>query len=97
MGEGRSRIIPAGNYLNYSGFSERGNFIGGGDLILYLVVLLVAVSCSWQWIYSRWMTFGTDAWAIKTLMSDTLHFLILGASIIPNLQMRNLGHREGKD
>lgn len=30
MGEWRSRILPAVKYLNYSGFSERGNFIGGG-------------------------------------------------------------------
>lgn len=40
MEEVRNRIMPVSNNLNYSGFSERGNFISGGDLTLYLVVLL---------------------------------------------------------
>ena len=40
-----------------------------GSLIPYLVVLLVAVSYSWQYVYSRRMSFEMDASAIKSLMS----------------------------
>lgn len=33
------------SYLGYSEHSERGNFMGGGSLLLYLVVLLITASC----------------------------------------------------
>ena len=38
--------------LSYLGLSERGNFLGGSSLVPYLVVLPVAVSYSWQYVYS---------------------------------------------
>ena len=45
--------------------------MGRGSLIPYLVVLLVAVSFSWQYVYPRWMSFERNALAIKSLMSGT--------------------------
>ena len=45
------------SYLSYPGISERGTFMGGGGLVSCLLALLVAVSYSWQSVYSRWMSF----------------------------------------
>lgn len=98
MGEGRSKISPVINYLNYWGCSESRNFVGGSGLIPYLVVFLVAVLCSWQRVYSRRMSFQWMPRQSKpSCQTLRLYLLILGASIIPNLQMRKLGSKEVKD
>lgn len=39
--------------------------MGVGNLISYLVVLLVAVSC-WQNVYLHWISFEMDVFAIST-------------------------------
>ena len=44
--EGRSGVIEAVSYLGFPELSERGILMGGGSLIPYLVVLLVAMSYS---------------------------------------------------
>lgn len=59
------------SYLGYPGFCERGTFMSGGSLVLYLIVLLLAVFYSCQHVYLRLMSFDIDIWAIKSLMSDT--------------------------
>lgn len=43
MQEGKSRVTYAVSYLGHPGLSERGIFVGGGGLILYLAVLLVSI------------------------------------------------------
>lgn len=57
------------NYLGYSGLSERGNFMGGGGLILYLVDLLVA---GHMFIQAGFF-FHMDAVKIKKLNVRHLH------------------------
>lgn len=49
------------SYLGYPKLSERGNFMGGGSLIPYLVVLLVAVSFSLRCVYSGQKSAEMDA------------------------------------
>lgn len=41
--------------------------MGGDGLVPYLVVLLVSVSYSWQYIYLRWVSFQMGASVIKSL------------------------------
>lgn len=45
--------------------------MGGGGPIPYLVVLLLAVSHSWQYVYSRWMPFEIDASGMRNLTLGT--------------------------
>lgn len=53
------------SFLGYPELSERGNFMvgegQGNSLIPCLVVLLVAVSYSWQYVYSGWKSSEMDA------------------------------------
>lgn len=49
--EGRSRVTQEVSYLVHPGLSKRENFMGEGDLILYSVVLLVAVSLNWKYVH----------------------------------------------
>lgn len=49
--------------------------MGRGSLIPYLLVLLVAMSYSWIFVYSSWMYFEMDALAIKSLISGTCALL----------------------
>lgn len=58
--EERSRVTREVSYLVYPGLSKKGNFMGEGDLIPYLVVLLVAVSLGWKYVHQgecllKWM------------------------------------------
>ena len=71
MHEERDRVTQTVSCLGYLRLSERENFIGGGALILYLVVLLIAVSYSWQYVDSRWLSFEMDASATESSMSGT--------------------------
>ena len=56
MLEGEGRVTQVVRHLGYPGLPERGTFVGGGSLIPLLVVLLVVVSYSCQYLYSRWMS-----------------------------------------
>lgn len=49
--------------------------MGVRGLVLYLVVLLVAVSYSWQYVYPRWMSFEIDASAIKSFIDTTPRYI----------------------
>ena len=91
MGEERSKISPVINYLNYWGCSESGNFVGGSGLIPYLVVCLVAG------LFERMSFQCMPRQSKPSCQTLRLCLLILGASIIPNLQMRKLGSKEVKD
>lgn len=51
--------------------SLNGTFTGRGGRVLYLVILLVAVTYSRQYIHSRWMSFEMVALPTKNLMSGT--------------------------
>lgn len=50
------QVIQIAIYLGHAGLSDSTNFMGGGGLILYLVVLLVVVSHCSQYVYSRWVS-----------------------------------------
>lgn len=75
MQERRNGVTQMVIYLGYPGLSERGNFMGKGGLIPSLVVLLVVVSYSWQYVYSGWKSSEMDALAIKNLISSTQSIL----------------------
>ena len=61
----KKQVTHVVSYLDYL-----GNFMGGAGLVPCLVVLLGAVSQSWQYVYSFKMdSFEMDASAIKSLIS----------------------------
>lgn len=49
--EGRSRVTPGVSSLGYSGLPKKGDFMGGGSLVLHPVVLLMTVYSSWKYVY----------------------------------------------
>lgn len=60
MRKGNFKVTQEAHYLGYPVLSEIGNLMGGLSLISYLVVLLVAISYNWQYIYSRRVSFEMD-------------------------------------
>lgn len=67
MQEGRNGVTHMVSYPGYPGLSGKVNFMSGGSLVPY-VVLLVAVSYSCHtYVYSGWMPSVMDALAIKKL------------------------------
>lgn len=69
--KGTSRVTQPVSYLGYPGLPERKNFMDRDSLAPYLVVLLVAVSYSRQYVYTRQMSFKKDTLAIQSLMPST--------------------------
>lgn len=67
--EGRSRVFQEGSYLGYPGLSKRDSSWVGATWFL-IVGLIVAVSCTWKYVYPRWY-FEIHALAIKSLMTGT--------------------------
>ena len=61
--------------LGHPGLPEKEIFTSGGELLPYLV-RLVAVSCNWQNVYSRWIYFQVYGCTIKSLMAGTYIIIV---------------------
>ena len=65
---------------------------GGSSLIPYLVISLVAVSYSWQYVYSRWMSFEMDASTIEKCNVRDSHYRHTDPSFCNVMSPRNWAH-----